>query len=345
MPIVNDYTAVCEVYQELRERGIAMPTFNAEDRESCEAILAAGLQLAEEYGVPDLPIAIGWTSRYPARGQATKVTACGNALLGNDMLFADLEAFAGPHSPYRHLRILPHLDHAFPWLDADVFEHYINRFSAMMFDASEKPLAENTALTAAFTEKVKGRVLVEAAVDEIKEAGDGGGDDDLTTAAQAKEFVSATGVDIIVPNVGTEHRMTGASLKYHRDLAQSIRDEVGTILCMHGSSSVQDDLLVNLPSDGFVKINVYTTIAVHGGQALAQHTLHNLGRVFDDTQLQELIDNGILHPDYRSTCGITSAQPSLEQVCNPLRRDAWVQGMRDRCLHFFRAFGYEKFSL
>jgi fructose/tagatose bisphosphate aldolase len=42
-----------------------------------------------------------------------------------------------------------------------------------MFDASEKPFEENVRLTAEYVEKIRGRVVVEGAVDEIfAEGGD-----------------------------------------------------------------------------------------------------------------------------------------------------------------------------
>ena len=117
MPLVTNYNAVKEVYQEAIERGVGLPVFCAEDRETLEAILASALKMAEQIGVEDLPIIPAWTCRYPARGQMTLLTACGNPVLATQMMFSDLELFAGEDSPYRKLRILPHLDHAFPWLD------------------------------------------------------------------------------------------------------------------------------------------------------------------------------------------------------------------------------------
>ena len=41
-------------------------------------------------------------------------------------------------------------------------------------------------------------------------------------------------------------------------------------MCLHGTSSVKPDDLPKLPIDGFVKINIYTTLAVKGGQAVAE---------------------------------------------------------------------------
>ena len=127
MPLVTDYNEVKETYQQAAELGIALPIFCAEDRETLEAILASALKVGEEIGVDDLPVVPAWTSRYPPRGQMTLITACGDAVLGSKLMFSDLEAFMGDTSPYRKLRVLPHLDHAFPWIDGDILDNYAEK--------------------------------------------------------------------------------------------------------------------------------------------------------------------------------------------------------------------------
>ena len=346
MPLVTDYSAVKEVYQEAVECGVGLPVFCAEDRETLEAILASALKMAEQIGVDDLPIIPAWTSRYPARGQMRLLTACGDPVLGTQMMFSDLELFAGENSPYRKLRILPHLDHAFPWLDGDILENFVDKFASVMCDASEKPFDENIEITARYVEKVKGRVIVEGAVDEIYESG-GQEKNEPTSVAQAQKLLSQTGVDIIVPNVGTEHRATADQVVYRSDRAKQISQAVGNILCLHGTSSVKPQDLPKLPGDGFVKINVYTTLAVKGGQALAQNVLENLGNIFDQGQLQKMVDQGVLGQvvlaeDYAQTQ--LPIKPKLACVANPPRRDAWFTAVRDRCHEFLEVFNYRSFA-
>src|SRR4030067_3745940 len=93
-----------------------------EDREAREAIRASALEFGQQIGVDDLPIIPAFTVRYPPRGQMQLMTACGDALLGSQLMFSDLKLFMGENSPYRKLRVMPHLDHAFPWLDSDVLD-------------------------------------------------------------------------------------------------------------------------------------------------------------------------------------------------------------------------------
>jgi len=347
MPLVTDYQQVLDTYREAAEKGIGLPVYCAEDRETLEAILASALRMAEEIGVDDVPICPAWTSRYPARGQMTLVSACGNPVLGNELMLSDLKVFAGKNSPYRKLRIMPHLDHAFPWLDGDILDHFCDEFASVMCDASEKPIEENIRMTAEYVERSRGRVVVEGAVDEIFEAGGKGQKNEPTTVEQAQRFLRETGVDLLVPNVGTEHRATAEQVKYQSQRARELSAAVGKILCIHGTSSVKDEDLPLLPEDGFVKINIYTTLAVSGGQALLRKALANVGNVLGEADLKELVAQGILGErvldhDYGETT--LPIGPKLKDVGNPPRRDAWFAAVRDRCYGFLKVFNYHKYA-
>ena len=347
MPLITDYHQVKDTYQEAAELGVALPVLGTEDRETLEAILASALEFGKEIGVDDLPIIPTWTSRYPARGQTTLVTACGDPRVGNEMMLSDLKVFVGEASPYRRLRVMPHLNHAFPWLDGDVLYQFVDRFASVMFDASEKSFEENLQLTAEYVQKVQGRVVVEGAVGEIFEASGTGAKNEPTTVGRARRFLRDTGVDLLVPNVGTEHRVTTGQVRYRSDRAREISAAVGKVLCLHGTSSLRPEDLPKLPADGFVKVNIYTTLAVKGGQALARHVLDNLGNIFSENQLRELVEQGVLGAgvlshDYGQTKG--PIKPKLEHVANPLRRDAWFAVVRDRCKEFLRVFNYGRYG-
>lgn len=347
MPLVTDYHAVLDIYREAAARRVGLPMFCAEDRETLEAILAAGLTMAERTGVADLPVIPAWTCRYPPRGQMTLLTACGDPVLGTRLMFSDLREFMGENSPYRHLRVMPHLDHAFPWLDGDILEGFTGEFASVMCDASQKPLAENIAMTARYVEKVKGRVVVEGAVDEICEAG-GHQKNDPTTPEQARRFMRETGVDIIVPNVGTEHRATGDKARYLSAQSREISAAVGPVLCLHGTSSVKTEDLPKLPADGFVKVNIYTTLAVLGGQAVANTVLDHCGNIFTESQLRDLVRRGVLGEKVlQEGFGRTvwPVKPKLEWVANPPRRNAWFGAVRDRCLEFMEILNYRALGM
>jgi fructose/tagatose bisphosphate aldolase len=277
----------------------------------------------------------------------TLISACGLPRLGIELMFSDIKVFMGKESPYRNLRVIPHLDHAFPWIDGDILEDYAGEFASVMCDASEMPFEENIRLTAQYVEKVKGKVVVEGAVDEIFEASGAGQKNEPTSVEQAKRFLCETGVDIIVPNVGTEHRSTADKVVYLSDRAREISAAVGKRLCLHGASSVKSEELRKLPEDGFVKINIYTTLAVSGGQALARNVFLNVGNIFSENELKELIDKGVLgaqvlKPGYGGT--VSPVKPKLEYVTNPKRRDAWFDTVKNRCKEFLKIFNYERYA-
>ena len=268
-------------------------------------------------------------------------------MLGTQLMFSDLEAFMGPSSPYRSLRVLPHLDHAFPWLDGHVLDGFVGKFASVMCDASEKPFDENVALTAQYVEKVRGRVVVEGVVDEIYAAGSEVQKNEMTTVKQVQRFLRETGVDIIVPNVGTEHRSTAEQAVYRSERAREISAAVGKILCLHGSSSLKAKDLPGLPEDGFVKVNIFTTLAVHGGQAVARNVLGNLGNIFSQQELEDLVRQGVLGSKALSLYhgeNVLPIKPKLAYVANPPRRDAWFHAVKDRCKDFLYVLGYRKYA-
>ncbi len=346
MPIVTDYHAVTEIYREAAERHVALPVFCCEDRETLEAVLAAAEALGRQLGVEDLPIIPAWTGRYPARPQLNLLTACGDAVLGVNLMLSDLAAFMGETSPYRKLRVLPHLDHAFPWLDGDLLDNYTDRFASVMCDASERTFEENVRLTAEYVEKVRGRVVVEGAVDEIYEPS-GAERNTLTSVEQAEMYLRETGVDILVPNVGTEHRAAGKQARYLPEHARKISAAVGKILCMHGASSVPPADLPGLADDGFIKVNIFTTLAVSAGQAVARQVLDNVGNIFTQAQLEDLVGAGVLgtavlDENYGETRPPIS--PKLLGAATPSRRDAWFASVKGRCVEFLQTFNYAAFG-
>jgi fructose-bisphosphate aldolase class II len=260
-------------------------------------------------------------------------------------MFSDLQVYMGESSPYRKLRVMPALDHAFPWLDGDVLEEYADQFATVMCDASEKPFDENVRLTAQYVDKVYGRVVVEGAVDEIYEAGGVEEKNEPTTVEQARRFLAETGVDIIVPNVGTEHRATAGEVRYHSSCAREISAAVGKILCLHGTSSLGGKQLGELPRDGFVKVNIYTTLAVHGGQAVARQVLKSLPDMFDEGQLRQLAEDGIVSEALLASEHPQAIAPKLASLTNPPRRDAWFGAVKGRCIELLEALNYRRYAM
>jgi len=164
--------------------------------------------------------------------------------------------------------------------------------------------------------------------------------------AQAQRFLRETGVDILVPNVGTEHRATADKVVYQSLRAREISAAVGKILCLHGTSSVRAEDLPLLPADGFIKINVFTTLAVGGGQAIARQVLASVGNILDEQELRQLVAQGVLGTRVLDPVQGSSAKhgPRLQWVANAPRRDAWATAVKERCKDFLRIFyrGYAR---
>ena len=141
--------------------------------------------------------------------------------------------------------------------------------------------------------------------------------------------------------------MTADQVVYRSDRAREISAAVGRILCIHGTTSARPEDLPKLPGDGFVKVNIYTTLAVRGGQSVARHVLENLGNILPEAELHALVASGVLGervlaPDYGESQ--TPRKPRLDRVANATRRDAWFAAVRDRCKEFLGIFGYERYA-
>lgn len=108
----------------------------------------------------------------------------------------------------------------------ELLEGDLTDYASIMYDASTLPLEENIRKTAAFVQKRGKDILIEGACDEIVDA-TGSVRNALTTPEHALRFCQETGVDLVVCNLGTEHRATGKDLQYHGEVSRAIRDAIG----------------------------------------------------------------------------------------------------------------------
>ena len=346
MPIVNDYKHVSDIYSEAGEKNVSLPAFCLEDRETLEAILAAALEIGNSIGNCAIPIIVSWTARYPLYSQAIYTSKTRNARIGCHLNFSDLEIFMSDESPYRDLLVLPNLHHAIPWIDGVIMMDFHLQFASIMCDASEKPFDENIQITAEFVEKVNRKVLVEGAVNEISSP-ELGVIPIKTTVKDAQRFIQETGVDLIVPNVGTEHRADTSKAHYDSELTRRITDVVGKKVCLHGSSSLKKSDLPKITEDGVIKVNLYTGIAREAGKAVTYQELENIGNVLAQKELQKLIDQDILgkavlDENYGKT--IPPIGSKLSNLTSTFRREVWFEKFKDICKDYMTAFNYHNFA-
>ncbi len=293
MALVLDRNEVLDVYSEARSRRWTIPTFNAENPTTVEAILRAVLDHGETIGAPDLPIIVGITNNYESRAQSTYYTHTRKWDIGLRMFLDDLAALTSRDSPFARLRVMVHLDHTQWDKDHELLEWDMKPFSSIMYDASTLPFEINIRKTAEFVRAQKEKIVIEGACDEITEAS-GGEAIHLTTPDEAERYFRETGVDIVVANLGTEHRASVSSLKYESDLAREISRRIGTVLCLHGVSSLSEKEISHAFEDGICKLNIWTALERDSTPTLFEEMVRNAARQVGPDKAREMAEAGIL---------------------------------------------------
>lgn len=350
MSLITDPTHAREIYQQATARGICLANFCTENQRTTEAIFRAAHTFAHSHGLSSVPVVLSATANYPIEPQLQHYTGVDDAKLGLRALLADVDTFLSEDSPYRDVAVMLHLDHALPGYEEEIIPRCLDKFATIMYDCSYFPFDENIRRTAEFVERHGHQVMVEGCVDEIIQAEEAGtAHSHRTEPAQAERFLRATGVDLLVPNLGTEHRATGVSAHYHGALAQEIRQKVGPRLVLHGSSSLADADLSRLAGDGIVKVNVWSIFERLGGQAVAGHVLANLGNMLPAPVIAQLQAEGMLGARF-------SDETFIEALCQGAigpkgwalvergRRAVWQETVTARMLFYLEQFGYERWE-
>jgi fructose-bisphosphate aldolase class II len=293
MPLILERLQVLEIYAEAEERGWVLPTFNAENLTTTEAILSAAMHYGDKIGVDNLPIIIGITNTYRSRPQSVYYTHTRQWNIGMQLFLRELEVLTSENSPFYRLRVMVHLDHIQWDDDLDLLSWDLGQFSSIMYDASTLPLDMNIKKTTEFREKHSDKILIEGACDVIGMTSDH--DEGLTKPEDAKQYLHKTGVDIIVANLGTEHRASSAELHYRSDLAKEITRQLGKgCLCLHGTSSVSGDSLGTLFNDGIRKVNIWTALERDSSKVLLQKMIEHASKIVGQKEVERLLGRGLL---------------------------------------------------
>lgn len=162
-------------------------------------------------------------------------------------------------------------------------------YDSVIFDGAKLSVEENTRQTKEVVEYVRvtrPEVLVEAEVgyigssskmlDELPE-GAALSEDALPTGEDAKQFVLATGVDLIAPAVGNIHGMlkNAANPKLHINRIREIREQSGVPLVLHGGSGISDDDFLAAIDAGIAMIHINTEIRLAWRKAVAAYLQEN----------------------------------------------------------------------
>ena len=149
-------------------------------------------------------------------------------------------------------------------------------FDAIVFDRSELPFDDNVKETARAVEAVKSiapSILVEGEIGHIgtsseilSEIPEGMGA--LTTPEEARQFMAATGVDILAPAVGNMHGLLKGMLegraRKRLDIARiaELKRATGAFMTLHGGSGTDDGDFVAAIRAGINIVHINTELRV-----------------------------------------------------------------------------------
>ncbi|MDR1705044.1 MAG: class II fructose-bisphosphate aldolase [Clostridiales bacterium] len=293
MSIVRSAVHARELYESAKEKGWVLPCFCSENLTTTEAILSAAEAFRIKYVLPSLPVIVAITCRYEHRSQASFYTHTRRWDTGLKLFTNDIKALCEDGGPFERLDVMIHLDHLQHDLDMELLESALTDYASVMYDASALPFEENIQKTADYCARHKNDVLIEGACDEIQDAG-GKVHNELTTPAQAKRYIEETGADLIVCNLGTEHRASGKELKYSGEASRAIQDGIGKRIVLHGTSSVPNEQVRHLFNDGVCKVNIWTALERDSSPVLFEDMVRNAGKLADNKTLLLLANEGLI---------------------------------------------------
>lgn len=330
MSLILKRDEVLKVYKDASDRGWVLPAFNAENQTTCEAILDGVREYGSSIGINDLPIILSITNNYSHRPQSHFYTHTRRWELGMKLFLDDVRQLTAADSPFANLKVMIHLDHIHWRDDKELLKWDLNGFSSIMFDASDLPFEENIQQTAEFVKKNRDKLIIEGACDEIASYSDDN-PTGLTTPEMAAKYYEQTGVDLLVANLGTEHRASAETLKYKDKQAQAITRRIGARLCLHGTSSITKDKLSHLFKDGIRKVNIWTSLERDSAPVLFQEMLKHASKIIGPNITKELIDSQVLgdHID------ITSI-PSVDYFTTTYRQGIIFNQMKSIVINYLR---------
>ncbi|MDR1203187.1 MAG: class II fructose-bisphosphate aldolase [Tannerellaceae bacterium] len=145
-------------------------------------------------------------------------------------------------------------------------------FDSVMIDASNKSFTENVEITRQVVEEAqKYNANVEAELGYIAKLGQSQMVKTTnTTVSEAVEFVRQTSVNTLAIAIGSSHGFYKSEPHLNIQRLKEIHKAIETILVLHGSSGIPDEMLQEAISNGITKINLATEIKDTFMKALKQ---------------------------------------------------------------------------
>lgn len=145
-------------------------------------------------------------------------------------------------------------------------------YDAVIFDGAKLSIEENIKITSQcvdYAKSVNSEIVVEAELGYIGTSSklldkvpDDVTEGAMTTVEQAKEFVKATGVDLLAPSVGNLHGMLKHSKNPRLDIERirAIREAAEVPLVLHGGSGITDEDFTKAIEAGIGIVHINTEI-------------------------------------------------------------------------------------
>jgi fructose-bisphosphate aldolase, class II len=227
-----------EMFKKAFSGGYAIPAYNFNNMEQLQAIMMACAET-------NSPVIIQVSSGARKYANATLLRYMAQGAV--EMTRKDLKS---------NIPVCLHLDHG------DTYELCVScveyGFSSVMIDGSHLPYDENVALTKKVVEyahkydvSVEGELGVLAGIeDEVKAE-----KHTYTQPEEVQDFVKKTGVDSLAISIGTSHGAfkfkPGTNPEIRLDILHIIEKKIpGFPIVLHGSSSVPQDLVKQINSNG-----------------------------------------------------------------------------------------------
>ena len=132
-------------------------------------------------------------------------------------------------------------------------------FDSVMIDASEKPFAENVAITSKVVKLAERyQANVEAELGYVAKLGQTQIVNQFTQPEEAARFVKETGVHALAIAIGSAHGFYKETPKLQLELLERIHEATPAALVLHGSSGIPDGQLRGAIQRGISKVNLAT---------------------------------------------------------------------------------------
>jgi ketose-bisphosphate aldolase len=177
-------------------------------------------------------------------------------------------------------------------------------FDAVGVDFSALPFEENVARTKETVQAIKAVNPAILAEGEIGNIGTGSeihetaqGDHRLSTPEEARQFVQATGIDILAPAVGNMHGMLKSMVqgkaKKHLDVERiaQIKQAAGVFLTLHGGSGTEDEHFRKAIAAGINIIHINTELRVAWRESLGESLARDANEVVPYKILRPVVDS------------------------------------------------------